>query len=83
MKRVEAIRVGMWVVGPDGRRVGRVSGFDECSVLVGQGRRERAVSLEEVEEVRRGVVRLTSRTDTLLHQYSRGQAGVGLDTLVR
>lgn len=79
MKHIE---IRMEVEGPDGRRLGRVSGFDECSVLVGKGRREIAVSLEEVSEVRGGRVRLTSRADTLLHQYTRGQAAVGLDTLV-
>jgi hypothetical protein len=79
---MDRIHLGMRVVGPDGRTLGRVSGFDECSVIVGRRRRQVAVNLEEVADVRGDRVRLTSRTDTLLHQYTRGQAAVGLDTLV-
>ncbi|MHB8420330.1 MAG: hypothetical protein ACYDCL_19835 [Myxococcales bacterium] len=79
---MEHIQIGMPVIAPDGRKLGRVSGFDEGSVLVRRHGREMAVSLEEVAQLREGCLRLTSRADTLLHQYTRGQAAVGLDTLV-
>ncbi len=82
---MERVRIGMEVRGAGGRRVGRVVGFDQLSILVGRGRRGRkafAASLEEIATVEHGTVWLTDRTDTLLHQYSRGQAAVGLDPIV-
>lgn len=72
----------MPVIGPDGRRLGRVVGYDELSIVVGRGRRAFAASLEEIAGVDdRRRVHLTTRTETLLHQYTRGQAAVGMDTL--
>ncbi len=80
---MERLHVGMEVRGPGGRRLGRVVGFDELSILVGRARRRPfAASLEEIASIDGDSVRLTDRIDTLLHQYSRGQAGAGLDTLV-